>query len=272
MNTRNVDIEKLKACVYGMAIGDALGVPYEFMRRGTFRCTGMKGGGTWGQPAGTYSDDTGMALAMLDSIAECGYLDTNDMFNRFRDWWLDGRYMPDGTCFDIGNTVRAALTRGYGMDGEYDNGNGSLMRIAPLALLCCTDYEVVCASAITHAHEIATSICLKFVRLLEGLTHDRVATINEIRSIVGSRQEDEIKSNAFVLNTFKAALWCFDNTGSYEECVLKAVNLGKDTDTTACVAGALAGLTYGFEQIPVEWVNALRGKEIIDGVIGKFQK
>lgn len=272
MKTKNIDIKNLKACVYGMAIGDALGVPYEFMKRGTFTCTDMRGGGTWNQPKGTYSDDTGMALAMLDSIADCGRLDTDDMLERFRDWWLDGRYMPDGVCFDIGNTVRNALSCGTGMGGEFDNGNGSLMRTAPLALLGCTDHEVMEASAITHAHETSMLTCLRFVRILERVVSDRYEIIDEIHQLVGGYEEHEIESNAFVSNTFRAALWCFDNTDSYEECVLKAVNLGKDTDTTACVAGALAGLTYGFEQIPSDWVNALRGKEIIDGVIGKFQK
>ena len=134
MNLKTVDVRKLRTCLYGMAVGDALGVPYEFNERGTFVCTDMVGYGTWNQPKGTYSDDTGMALAMLDSIAECGGIDTNDMMVRFRLWFC-GEYMPNGLTFDVGNTVRSAIAEGKGMDGLYDNGNGSLMRTAPLALL-----------------------------------------------------------------------------------------------------------------------------------------
>lgn len=120
----------LRDCIYGLAVGDALGVPYEFRSRGTFECTDMIGYGTHGQPAGTWSDDTSMTLATCDSIWELGHIDTADMRDKFVSWIARGEYTIDGV-FDYGGTTARALHTGKGGSGERDNGNGSLMRIAP---------------------------------------------------------------------------------------------------------------------------------------------
>lgn len=120
----------LRDCIYGLAVGDALGVPYEFRPRGTFECTDMIGYGTHGQPAGTWSDDTSMTLATCDSIRELGHIDTADMRDKFVGWIARGEYTIDGV-FDYGGTTARALHTGKGGSGERDNGNGSLMRIAP---------------------------------------------------------------------------------------------------------------------------------------------
>lgn len=120
----------LRDCIYGLAVGDALGVPYEFRPRGTFECTDMIGYGTHGQPAGTWSDDTSMTLATCDSIRELGHIDTADMRDKFVSWIARGEYTIDGV-FDYGGTTARALHAGKGSSGECDNGNGSLMRIAP---------------------------------------------------------------------------------------------------------------------------------------------
>ena len=126
-------IEQLRAAVYGQAVGDALGVPYEFQDRDSFACANMIGHGTHNQPAGTWSDDTSMMLATLDSlIGNDWQVDIEDMQHRFNAWLYDGEYAIDGNVFDCGNTVREALHRGHGLHGEWDNGNGSLMRIMPL--------------------------------------------------------------------------------------------------------------------------------------------
>lgn len=138
--------------ILGQAIGDALGVPYEFRRRGTFHATTMTGHGTHGQPAGTWSDDTSMALAICDSIRRNkGRIDPDDIRRRFDDWYQYGEYTIDG-LFDIGNTTVKALRAGHGMTGEYDNGNGSLMRTIPLAFTRATEAQVEQVSAITHAN------------------------------------------------------------------------------------------------------------------------
>ncbi|MDO5118162.1 MAG: ADP-ribosylglycohydrolase family protein, partial [Eggerthellaceae bacterium] len=160
----------LRDAVYGAAIGDALGVPFEFKVRDSFVCTDMVGHGTYGLPAGTFSDDTSMMLATCDSIRElAGRIDVDDMRERFRRWWRNGAYTADGSCFDIGNTTATALDEGCGRSGDRDNGNGSLMRIAPLAYCDASGDDVRAVSAITHAHRISTESCVFFVTLLRGI-------------------------------------------------------------------------------------------------------
>lgn len=271
--------KQLAAVVYGAAVGDALGVPFEFGERGSFACTGMVAGGSHGMPAGTFSDDTSMLLATVDSIRACGGVDVGDMRRRFCAWLYEGAYTPDGRAFDVGNATATALDQGHGCDGERSNGNGSLMRIAPLAFADASDDDVRAVSAITHAHEISTTACVAFVRVLRlvlegaGLREaiersipddPRFAFMERLADI----PRDEVRSGGYVLDTLGAALRCALHSASYEECVLVAVNLGDDTDTTACVAGALAGAMYGLESIPGEWVDALRGKEVIERCLG----
>lgn len=250
----------LRDCIYGLAVGDALGVPYEFRPRGTFECIDMIGYGTHGQPAGTWSDDTSMTLATCDSIRELGRIDTADMRDKFVSWIARGEYTIDGV-FDYGGTTARALRAGKGGSGERDNGNGSLMRIAPLAFTDATDEEIGEVSAITHAHRTSTDACVIFVELMRDVMN---GTPPSWALHLKGVSEHEIRSGGFVLDTLRAATWCFVNTNSYEECVLAAVNLGDDTDTTAAVAGALAGTAYGMDAIPQEWIDTLRGKGLIE--------
>lgn len=273
----------LKAIVYGAAVGDALGVPFEFQGRNTFRCTHMSSGGVHGMSAGTFSDDTSLLIATCDSIRACnGEIDTNDMTNRFRNWLNNGDYAIDGKVFDVGNATATALNEGRGLTHEQSNGNGSLMRIAPLALTDATDQQIAEVSAITHAHPISTTACIVFVHILRKVMHE-VDLPAAIRSTISDNEQfafladienksrDEIQSTGFVLHTLEAALWCNLNTESYTECVREAVNLGSDTDTTACVAGALAGVIYGYNAIPEQWLKTLRGKDIIDACLFKTE-
>ncbi|MEC4177034.1 ADP-ribosylglycohydrolase family protein [Adlercreutzia sp. R7] len=270
--------KSLRGVVYGAAIGDALGVPYEFMARDSFECDGMVGGGAHGMPAGTFSDDTSLLLATCDSIRERGGFDIEDMRERFQAWLFEGAYTADGSAFDVGNATAAALRQGFGCDGERSNGNGSLMRIAPLALTDATDDEIRAVSAITHAHPVSMEACVFFVHVLRDLLagewiedaigrnipdDERFAFLKGVQNA----SRDGIRSTGYVLDTLGAALWCACNTDSYEECVLEAVNLGDDSDTTACVAGALAGSMYGPDDIPWMWMEQLRGKEIIDSCL-----
>ncbi len=254
----------LRDCVYGQAVGDALGVPYEFRARGSFTCAGMVGHGSHNQPAGTWSDDTSMALATCDSIRELGRIDAGDMRRRFERWYRQGAYTVDG-LFDIGGCTAAALCEGRGRAGERDNGNGSLMRILPLAFTDATDDEVRQVSAITHAHPTSTEACARMVRVARKLVAG--VPVTEVTPGLAGLPEDEIRSGGFVRDTERAALWCLATTQTYADCVLKAVNLGDDTDTTAAVAGGLAGIVYGMGAIPAEWVRALLGKEVIEACL-----
>ena len=197
------------------------------------------------------------------------------MQKRFVKWCRRGEYTPDGVCFDIGNATAAALDTGKGQAGEFDNGNGSLMRLAPLAYTNADDDDVRAVSAITHAHPISTEACVCFVGILRNIIggntlQDAIRYSKtdmeefDFLDMVVEQPREQIRSGGYVLDTLGAALWCFANTSTYADCVLTAVNLGKDTDTTACVAGALAGAHYGYGSIPKEWLETLRGKDIIE--------
>lgn len=307
--------------MYGLIVGDALGVPVEFTSRAERKADPvkeMRAYGTYNQPAGTWSDDSSMALATLASLREKNAVDYTDIMERFGKWCLFGDYTPFGELFDIGNATAKAIAR-YGRGAkptesggceEWDNGNGSLMRILPVCLylyekqkrICTSEnesiYVIHAASALTHAHvrsQIACGIYYFLVkaviekpgdlidRLQIGMdnaykyyrqdiknypelgNYDRMIDLGEFKIT----PEEDIKSSGYVVDTLEAAVWCLINTNSYEEAVLKAVNLGEDTDTVGAVTGGLAGLYYGYDGIPDEWKNAIQGKEWIDEMLGK---
>lgn len=270
-NCVHYDMDLMRSCIYGLAVGDALGVPYEFCERGTFECTGMVDGGTHGQFAGTWSDDTSMALCICASIKRLGYIDVADITGRFHRWLEHGDFTCDGYVFDVGVTCKRAIsTRVPGK--SYDEcGNGSLMRTAPLAILDPIEpYDIREVSAITHAHPVAEWSCVALCDMLRTIRNSGTPAKVDLRrryGYIASRPVEAVKSDGYCEHTLEAALWCFLNTGSYANCVLKAVDLGGDTDTTAAVAGALAGVYYGFEAIPPKWVGQLRGKAVIDQCI-----
>lgn len=262
----------LKDAIYGLAVGDALGVPFEFRTRGLYEATGMQNGGLHNQPIGTWSDDTSMTLATCHSIKEKNAIDIEDIRNKFLDWYQKGMYSPDQKVFDIGLTIQEALKTGIVRTDEYANGNGSLMRILPLAFTKATDEEIRQVSAITHGHDISKNACVEYIhiarKLIEGQTLEEALKDATIVSVeLKNKKEEEIFSSGYVIHTFEAAIWCLLNTNNYKDAILKAVNLGEDTDTVAAVAGGLAGIIYGIDEIPKEWVQKLREKEIIDKCI-----
>lgn len=160
---------KLRDAIYGFAVADALGVPFEFKERGTFICSDCVGFGTWNKEAGTWSDDTSMTLATCKSIKDKGRVDIEDIRKNFKAWLFDDEFTADGKTFDVGGTTREALTLNRGMDDFYSNGNGSLMRILPLAFTDASDEEIEKVSSITHAHEISRKACLDYVHLARKL-------------------------------------------------------------------------------------------------------
>lgn len=274
-------MSKLKDAIYGFAIGDALGVPYEFMPRGTFNCHGMRGHGTWNQPAGTWSDDTSMTLATLDSIKNNGKIDLTSIMHSFLWWRYADDYTAGGKVFDVGHTTARALDKYMADSGLapeacggidfYSNGNGSLMRMLPLAFVDCTDKEIRAVSSLTHAHEISTDICIEYVKL----TRQLISTQNIYRTFEKEYYKykdmpiDCVGSSGFVVDTFNVAKWAIINSNSYKDCVLKAVNLGGDTDTNAAIAGGWAGIIYGYNSIPLSWRLRLKNKKLIGRIINE---
>ena len=292
--------DKPLALIMGVAVGDALGVPVEFKKRGTFYVTDMQGYGTHNQPAGTWSDDTSLTLALADNLFPDGVDGKPDLECiawGATEWYDNAAYTPHGKVFDVGNATAEAIKRlkkgvppeKAGGTGERDNGNGSLMRIAPLTFYMFgirkaeDRFRIVRdVSSITHAHEWSVAACYIYVEMLNKLRMGRKkkaayaelredfahgvpfiskATLGKFVRIlendISTLPEEEIRSSGFVIDTLEAAFWCFMTTDNYRDAVLKAVNLGDDTDTTGAVTGALAGLAYGLDSIPQEWREQL---------------
>lgn len=276
----------------GLAVGDALGAPYEFKMRGTFQAVDMTGGGTFGNPPGTFTDDTSMALCLAASLIACGGFDGADIMGRFLSWLNDGYMSPTGRAFDIGNQTRNALERfrrsGIGKPdlNSKDSGNGSIMRLAPVLLWYYPDpaammkYAVE-SSIITHPSQECRDACVLMsdimFRILSGVT-DKIELLtytpmkyfgnnSRIRDIARGgymgRNIDGINSNGYVVNTLEAALWCFWSTVSFKDAIIAAVNLGSDTDTVAAVCGQIAGAYYGEAGIPVNWIRQLAWNDFI---------
>lgn len=311
--------DTVKSMILGHAVGDALGVPVEFETREQLAAnpvTGMRGYGSYDVPAGSWSDDTSMTLALMESLARLGHYDYNDIMKNFVLWMDKAEFTPTGVMFDIGRATMQALTKYVHGTGplqcggmsEHDNGNGSLMRISPAALFLyagkgteaeAEDMQVVHElSMLTHGHPRSMMACGIYVlialQLLDGRSlHEairegirRARDFYELQPLfVGEipvygmvwdierltqMPEETIKSSGYVVDTFEAVLWCLLNSGSYRECVLKAVNLGEDTDTIAAIAGGMAGMAYGFESIPQEWRDTLLKGEYIDELCRKF--
>lgn len=287
--------------IMGAIVGDALGVPFEFKKRGTFKCEGMEEYGTHHMPKGTWSDDSSMILATMDSIANKKEIVPQDINDNFIKWLDFAEYTATGKVFDCGATVLTALQTGEPQYGEHDNGNGSLMRILPVCLYCAEKrglpvhdrMYVHAVAGLTHGHarsKLACDIyyCLVYsIIYFDGKLTDRIQKGIDMAFELCKRKEDElrhfdrikntslfkdfsenqIRSGGYVVDSLEASLWCLLNSSSYEECVKKAVNLGDDTDTTACIAGGLAGLYYGAESIPEEWLSVLMRREWIESMI-----
>ncbi|HAO27107.1 MAG TPA: hypothetical protein DCQ68_04270 [Chryseobacterium indologenes] len=304
---------KVKGGIMGVCIGDALGVPVEFKSREylkKFPVTTMQEFGSHHQPKGTWSDDSSMTLCLAEELTK-GY-DLEKIGQSFVQWVKFGHWTAHGRLFDIGNTTREAigrLIRGESAEFsgnvfEEDNGNGSLMRILPLAFYLKDEEDleklhktVKEVSTITHGHFRSVFACFEYVlfamQLMKGKSKAEAYkymqdialeyaekqhfSINEVERFqrvlkydISTYSEAEIKSGGYVLHSLEASLWCFLNSESYSEAVLKAVNLGEDTDTTGAVTGGLAGIFYGFENIPQEWISELARKDDIEKLSGKL--
>ena len=299
---------QVRAGVIGHAIGDALGVPVEFKTREYLEenpIKGMIGYGRYNQPAGTWSDDTSMEIALMNALIDCMGIDYRAIMSNYIEWWQDDKFTANDVTFDIGYTTQAALENYLsgskkplecGLDDLVSNGNGSLMRSLPVAFLC-FKYEldvhdtynlVRDMSSLTHAHPIAVMGCFIYVNFVRSLLNggSREDAYYEICHIdygkffdedtieaygrilegnLDQLKKNEINSEGYVVSTLEAALWCLFNTPGYKSAVLMAVNLGGDTDTIGAVTGSMAGIFYGYKEIPSKWIDQLQKvEELID--------
>lgn len=307
--------KKSNSGIIGLAIGDALGVPAEFKTREELSLnpiTDMIGFGTYNVPAGTWSDDTAMTLATIDSIIDTKTINPNDMASKFLDWFRNCNYTATGEVFDIGRTTIQALAKfelkldnasSCGKTDEYSNGNGSLMRILPITYyIYYTNitnnqeiYNIVKqVSSITHAHDTSILGCYIYVRFALELLNgkDKVEaykniqkldysmfnnnTINRynriLRDDIKNISENNISSSGYVVSTLETTMWLFLNSDDYNTTILKAVNLGEDTDTISACTGGLLGIYYGIESINDSWKQNLKKYEYITNLCDKFDK
>ena len=286
-------LDRFRGCLLGLAAGDALGVTNEFKPPGTFEpIDEMVGGGPFGLEPGLWTDDTSMALCLATSLIEKGGFDAADQMERYVRWWKEGYLSSTGQCFDIGNTVRAALTRFLNTGEPYAGsshprsaGNGSLMRLAPVPMYFANDAaEAIERSAessrTTHQALEAVDACRYFGCLLFGALNgvdkdtllsagycpvdghwqkrplaDRIAEI--ANGSFKHREPPEIKGSGYVVQSLEAALWAFDRSQDFREGALLAVNLGDDADTTGAIYGQIAGAYYGVESTPAKWQDLI---------------
>jgi ADP-ribosylglycohydrolase len=304
--------------IIGFAIGDALGVPVEFVERKQLAnspVVDMEGGGTYSMPAGCWSDDTSLTLATMDAIYHTsGEINKNTYFyiaNNFAKYYYSNFFTPTDKAFDIGNTTRKAITNfaqkhvhplQAGGNGPFNEGNGALMRILPIAYYASeknlspeeTQKIVNNVSSITHrlpTCRLGSYIYTEFARkLLEGSSKedaykyiqsldysnyptDVVFTYSRIlRGDITDLEEKDISSDGRTLPTLEASMWCFMKDNDYRSTVIDAVNLGEDTDTIAAIAGGLAGIHYGLNDIPNTWLEKCKRVDYINDICSNFDK
>lgn len=308
--------------IIGVVIGDALGLPVQFLDRDEIDAnpvTEMIGYGTFNLPEGSWSDDSSLTLATLESLIANPEVDCQDIMENFADWLLDGKFTPFGQSFDQGNTCVRAITNyirnndtvACGITGEWANGNGALMRIIPLCLYAYENVnrgvwtendaveQIHKVSALTHNHlrsKIACGIYYFMVKAIldeKGNLKDRMQFgINQAldfyrKDISNAVQltyytrifnldefqtvpRDEIKSSGYVVDSLEAAVWSLLVTNTFRDAALCAVNLGKDTDTVGAIACGLAGLYYGYQAIPSEWLDKIQRRNEIEKMCSKI--
>ena len=302
--------------IMGVVIGDALGCPVQFESRkevAKHPVTGMRGYGTFNLPEGSWTDDSSLTLALLESIRRLGRIDLDDIMENFMKWLYDGKFTPYGYSYDVGRGTMLAIGRykknrkakKCGGDEEWNNGNGSLMRILPVCIYNSgklrggdlTEHDAIQAvhsvGGLTHAHirsNIACGLYFFMVnevlnaggslreRLQAGLTRgfsfyetfladkDNLRCYDWLQdlAVFAALPADRIRSTGYVVDALEAAVWSLATTGSFEEALLKAVNLGDDTDTVGAIAGGLAGLYYGYDKIPADWLAAIKRRDWIE--------
>ncbi|MES2894994.1 MAG: ADP-ribosylglycohydrolase family protein [Pseudomonadota bacterium] len=283
--------DRAHGALLGLAVGDALGTTLEFTQRdSTPHHTEMIGGGPFRLEPGVWTDDTSMALCLAENLLAAGEVAPRDLMGRFIGWWRRGRNSVTGSCFDIGNTTRAALERFERTDNPLAGdtsapaaGNGSLMRLAPVALFYCDDRAAAGRAArlqsrTTHATPECLDACEAFALLLvdalQGAEKDSVLAdqitgfSGQVGEIMAGRwrgkPRDGISSSGYVAHTLEAALWAVSQASSFEEAIVLAINLGDDADTVGAVTGQLAGALWGASAIPPRWLEQLAWRDRLE--------
>lgn len=298
----------IKGGLYGLILGDAVGRLFEFKSQDklpSFHEIDIVPPQNYNPtypdvPVGTWTDDTAQALALLDSLIQANDLNLYDFSIKLIEWLHDGKYTPDGIVFDCGIQTRYALKRIHsGIEveqaaqcDEYANGNGSLMRTLPIALWYYGDESELVRLAIkqsipTHGHirsgVVCAFYCLIARRLIDGMSdspeclHDDFAEyLNkeeqaELDNIFNAPQRENPQGSGYVVDTFWGAIKSMASHNNFADVVRAAISFGNDTDTTAAIAGGLAGLKYGYDHLPKEWLAHLKGTELVESLFAHLE-
>jgi ADP-ribosylglycohydrolase len=306
-------MDRILGGLWGLLIGDALGVPYEFndpsdlppIDKIEFNPPNGFDRSHRGVLPGTWSDDGAQALCLLDSLLECKTMNINNFASKLLEWYENGLWAVDNKVFDVGNQTAVSLMayrkgnspRKSGFVLPDGKGNGSLMRVLPLVLWHKgTDEELVyfahLQSLVTHGHEINQVCCALYCLWVKGLMNDLSIDEAYNKAVKGLREiyrkdsqyyneleyclrpDDEPygEGGGYVVDSFRSVRMVLLRETSYEMVVKSAVGLGHDTDTTAAIAGGLAGAVYGFDSIPGRWVSELRGRDKVHTLINELLK
>lgn len=290
--------DRVKGSLLGLAVGDALGMPLEFRRQGTFApLSEMISGGPFNLPAGHFTDDTSMALCLAESLVARGGFDLHHQLENYLRWYRRGLHSSTGECFDIGNTTKRALewfekNKRAGFAEPEGKGNGSLMRLAPVPLFFSDNIALAVkfsgeSSLATHCAPECVDACRYMGALIAGalvgrgkeeLLAPHFAPVEDLweqnplhpaikevaEGSFKAKNPPEIRGGGYVAASLEAALWAFHNSGAFGEGALLAVNLGDDADTTGAIYGMLAGAFYGAGGIPAKWLEKLVMREKIE--------
>lgn len=286
----------------GLAVGDAVGTTLEFRAPGSFTpIDDMVGGGPFGLAPGQWTDDTSMAMCLAESILDTGTLDPADQMRRYVAWQQDGYWSSTGRCFDIGGTTRAALDRfvrtgeaiASGEVNQDQAANGSLMRLAAVPIRWHADVVEAAqrsgeSSRPTHPAARPVDACRAFGAMIAALIQRVDAEVvldpgfwsfgpldPDVEAVVrgswrNGGRSGVIRGTGFVIDALEAALWAVGEADDFRSAVLRAANLGDDADTTAAIAGQLAGARWGFDAIPSEWRDRITSGERIAAIAGRL--
>lgn len=304
METKDV----VRAALYGLLVGDALGVPYEFSEpedvpsKGKINMQPPSGfqRAHQGTPPGTWSDDGALSLCLFESLLEYPQFDLTSFGDLACKWYSHGHNTPDGRVFDVGmQTIQGLTLFSQGITSnkyleatEYSKGNGSLMRCLPVVFfardLNHAENLATAQSMLTHQSAVVCLCCRLYAVMATNILDGDSPTEAVDRAVFrfdtkyrGSNHAQEAEAildaagktptgSGYVVDSLWSAVEALTTTSSYKDCVRKAISYGNDTDTTACIAGGLAGLTYGYDGIPSNWIKTLKGKEIVEKLVARY--
>lgn len=261
-------LDSAMGMLIGLAVGDALGAPLEFLpsREPDEYVTKYMKGGYHDMKKGEWTDDTAMALAMAQSFIDNeGEFNPADIMHNWSRWYMEGEFIPRGECFDIGTVTQRAIekynknnTLYNGVSLDDSSGNGGLMRLAPAVIVSATPERAmelaVAQTILTHG----SAKCIEYSRVFaHELWHGSTLKRYDKYKLPYDIEREEVMSGGYVVETYQCAMWAFQTTSSFADCVIKAVNRGHDSDTCGAVAGMIAGSHYGFNDIPTEFTKDL---------------